>query len=213
MDFRRARSQEQIQDRINEIVSITIELYKKLGYERLTYSEISKHTDFTRPNLYKYFKTKEEILLYAIRDEFEKMVENLEIAFEITKSYTPKDISIVWSETVCKHDTLLDIYSILYSILEKKVSVEALAKFKKDMIPMQMPLISLCQRLIPNADIGKIENFIFYQMTIAFGLYSATKLNELQSQAIILSGMAYTPPDFQQTYQLWLYQGLKDLRE
>ena len=70
MSFQRARSEDQIQDRIQEIIDATSSIYNSIGYDGLNFSIISEYTKFTRPNIYKYFKTKDEILLVILKDDF-----------------------------------------------------------------------------------------------------------------------------------------------
>jgi len=61
VDWVRARSDEQIEQRINEIVDATARLYEENRFEDITFAMIAKEANFTRSNLYRYFQTKEEI--------------------------------------------------------------------------------------------------------------------------------------------------------
>ena len=66
MTFQRARSQEQIEERKHEIILAASHVYKELGYEGLSFTNIAAHTNFTRPSIYNYFETKEEILILIL---------------------------------------------------------------------------------------------------------------------------------------------------
>ena len=63
MDFIRARSGEQKRIRIEQITNVAAELYVEIGYDKVTYSEIGRKLNFTRRNLYNYFRCKEDIFL------------------------------------------------------------------------------------------------------------------------------------------------------
>ena len=69
MKWQRARSEEQKEHRISEIVDATARLYEKHSFEEISFTLIAKEAGFTRSNLYKYFSSKEEIFLtFLIQD-------------------------------------------------------------------------------------------------------------------------------------------------
>lgn len=206
MSFKRARSDEQIRDRIQEIVDAASAIFNSSGYEGVTFTAISEYTDFTRPNIYKYFKTKDEILLIIIKDDFKSFVTSLVKSFKINKLYTIQEISGIWTDRLIEHKRLLDFYSLLSVFIEKNVSVEALSRFKKEMTELQSSLINLISQLFPKANNESITNFFFLQLTLAFGLYPTCQMNDLQVEALKLAGLDYSCPDFRKTYSAGLYQ-------
>jgi AcrR family transcriptional regulator len=206
MSFQRARSDDQIQKRIQEIIEATSSIYNSVGYEGLNFSTISEYTKFTRPNIYKYFNTKEEILLLILIEDLKSWISSLSKSFKINKLYSIYEISEIWTDKLIEHERLLELYAILFTSLEKNVSVEALAKFKKESIEIQYPLIDLVSQIFPKTNNDSIMNFIYSQLTLAFGLYPMSKLSELQLEAIKLSGSNYIAPDFKKTYMACLYQ-------
>ena len=55
-------SPEQRAARREEIMSACEQLYQKMSFHDITLKEIGEVTSFSRPSIYNYFKTKEEIL-------------------------------------------------------------------------------------------------------------------------------------------------------
>lgn len=206
MNFQRARSDDQIQNRIQEIVNATSEIYDSVGYEGLNFSAISKHTNFTRPNIYKYFKTKDEILLVIMKQDLISFISTLTNSFKINKIYSLQEISKIWTEALMRHERFLNLNALLSTVIEKNVSVEALAEFKKGVIPMIFQLSDLVSQLFPNANNEAITNFVYSHLTLAFGLYPSSKINSIQKDAIKMSGLEYSPVDFERTYTSALYQ-------
>lgn len=206
MNFQRARSHDQINDRIQEIIDAAAYIYNKEGYEGLSFSSISEHTKFTRPSIYKYFKTKDEILLILLKQDLEDFISALIKSFKINKLYSLKEITEIWTDTLIDHERLLDLYAILFTLIEKNVSVESLSNFKKEIIKIQFPLVDFATQLFPNAEKEDLETFIYAQLILAFGLYPMSKLSPLQKEAIELSGINYTPPDFRKIYMACFYQ-------
>ena len=79
----------------------------------------------------------------------------------------------------------------LFTTIEKNVSVESLAEFKKEFIAMNLQLMDFIKQLFPDASEESIQNFIFYQLTLACGIYSMSKLSNIQLEAIKLSGFEF----------------------
>ncbi|AIQ52929.1 TetR/AcrR family transcriptional regulator [Paenibacillus sp. FSL R7-0331] len=206
MKFQRARSEEQKQDRIQEILNASSIIYDTAGYEGLNFTAISEYTKFTRPNLYKYFKTKEEIILLILNQDLKSWIAKLSKSFVINKLYSIQEIGEIWTETLMEYERLIELHAILYTTIEKNVTVEALAEFEKASIENNEMISSLVRQLFPKADMENIANFIYAAFTLAFGLYPMCKLSDLQIEAIKLSGSIYTPPDFKKTYLASLYQ-------
>jgi AcrR family transcriptional regulator len=74
-EFKRARTDEQKEQRIQQILHAARELFDRMPYEQITISEIAKKLDFKRVTLYLYFKTKEDIFLSLLNeaaDAFQK---------------------------------------------------------------------------------------------------------------------------------------------
>ncbi|MBU3155780.1 TetR/AcrR family transcriptional regulator [Clostridium estertheticum] len=206
MSFQRARSEDQIQDRIQEIVNAASIIYDSVGYEGLSFSTISEYTKFTRPNIYKYFKTKEEILLLIMIKDFKSWISRLSKSFKINKLYSIYKIGEIWTDTLIEHERLIELYAILFTTIEKNVSVEALAEFEKECMVINSTILDLVSQLFPNASNDSLMNFMYSVFTLAFGLYPMCKLSDLQLEAINLAGSNYIAPDFKKTYMASLYQ-------
>ena len=67
-----------ISERREEIIDACEKLYQSMNFKDLTFKEIGNETSFSRPTIYNYFKTKEEIVLAMIEREFERWNADLE---------------------------------------------------------------------------------------------------------------------------------------
>ena len=56
-------SPEYMENRRNEIINACKKLYETMDFKDITIKEISTATSFSRPSIYNYFETKEEIFL------------------------------------------------------------------------------------------------------------------------------------------------------
>ena len=60
---------ELIAERREEIVNACEQLYQTMGFKEITLKEIGKVTSFSRPTIYNYFQTREEIFLALFERE------------------------------------------------------------------------------------------------------------------------------------------------
>ena len=63
-------SPEMANARREEIIAACETLYEKMGFKDLTLKEIAKYTSLSRPSIYNYFETKEEIFLTILQKEY-----------------------------------------------------------------------------------------------------------------------------------------------
>jgi AcrR family transcriptional regulator len=62
-------TEEELDRRRHEIVAKTVNLFIEKGFRETSMREIAKAAEMGKSSLYDYFKTKDEILLWAIEDE------------------------------------------------------------------------------------------------------------------------------------------------
>ncbi len=206
MSFQRARSKDQINDRIHEILSAAIEIYEVHGYEGVTFSAISEKTDFTRPTIYKYFSTKEEILLKILSKDIEVWTDELNSSFRLNKIYRTKQIAEIWAHAVSSYKRMNELHSILFTILERNSSKEAIIAFKKTLYDSAYVLHKLVGQLYPNASYEKIVNFLSIQYSLSVGYYPMCHLSMNQLEAMRTISKDYVIPDFEKGYRDALYQ-------
>ena len=67
-----------IAERREEIVNACEQLYQTRSFKEITLKEIGKVTSFSRPTIYNYFQTREEIFLALFQREYDRWNEELE---------------------------------------------------------------------------------------------------------------------------------------
>lgn len=60
-----------------EIINACEQLYRTMNFREITLKEIGSITSFSRPTIYNYFQTKEEIFLALFRREYDRWNEDL----------------------------------------------------------------------------------------------------------------------------------------
>lgn len=212
MDFKRARSQEQKDQRLEEIIKVACEQYETTSYDKLTMASIAKELSFSRVSLYSYAATKEEILLLVLIEDHKKWAEDVSNILKNKKNTTIENFSMIWAEAYYRHTRLLSLYAIMMSIVERNVSLEKLTTFKRDFAATLLPVAELIQKALPfltNENVYKFNNLQFHFLK---GLYPATIETEVQKEAIKLSGIPYEIPDFVESFTEYCIMVLETLK-
>ncbi len=131
-EFQRARSQEQKEERINEIKKAADKQFMEKSYSDISMTTIDSDLGWTRANLYKYIKTKEEIYLLLAEDKREEYMSSLLSAIPENCGYSNETLAEVWAEILKAHPQYIRYSDILITIIETNVSVDKLAVFKKN---------------------------------------------------------------------------------
>ncbi len=213
MEFERARTSEQIENRVNEIMRCAIEIYEKDGLEKLNFLEISKNTNFTRPAIYKYFKTKEEIMLSLVLHYMGKLTAVLSRSFMEDTEYSNEKIADIFTKAFLNSPEFMDLYAVLYTKIEKNVSLAALTKFKKDIALYQTPIHECLKYSTGCKSDEKIQEFMVVCLALATGLYPMCFVSLIQKTAIRNSATGYVSPLFEQAFKKALLLHIEQIFE
>lgn len=130
-EYKRARSDEQKEERMSQIKKAADELFKSMPYTEITLSTIAEKLDWSRANLYKYVTTKEEIYLEITQDRMSEYLNSLLMVFPEGCKFTPETVAEIWTAQVVSHEDYFRYVSFLLTIIERNVTVERLTVFKK----------------------------------------------------------------------------------
>lgn len=130
-DYKRARTQQQKAQRLDQIKTAAHELFLQSSYHAISLTTIAQKLGWSRAMLYKYVSTKEEIFLALCADQRASYFQALRSAYPPGAQYSYQTLAQVWSQILCCHRGYLCYSDILSSIIETNVSVDTLAAFKK----------------------------------------------------------------------------------
>jgi len=134
--FQRARKPEQIMARREAILAAAAELFDAQGPEGAGLNAIAAKAGFTKSNVYRYFESREAVLLSLFLDEFDGLASELETALP---AVTPGDLeaaAAVSAAAFVKRPRLCQLLSILAGVLERNVSEAGVVALKTEMLTM-----------------------------------------------------------------------------
>lgn len=197
MTFKRARTKEQFAERKERIVEIALKLYDESGYAAVSFSTISNLTSFTRPAIYSYFKSPDDVLLYALGREFSQINEVLARRLDEFSALTADEFAKLLHESFVAHPRLLKMLSINYSIIENGCTDEDLAAFKSVIMQTFSLIGSYVEKFFENVTEEKKTDFEFMVMTYMASVYTLTHPSAKQTVAIKVNNDSFKVPEFE----------------
>ncbi len=175
--------------RKEEIINACERLYEHNSFKDITIKLISEETTFSRPSIYNYFQTKEEIFLALFQREYEKWIEDLQKIYNQNEKLEKEEFADVLARTIEKRVKLLKLLSMNLYDIEENSRIENLVEFKKS----YGNAISMIRNLLDKffSKMTEKEEFIFSFFPSMFGIYPYAVVTEKQKQAMKEANVPY----------------------
>lgn len=206
-DFQRARTMEQIAQRQAEIINACDVLFTEGGYDAVNFTAISDMTSIARQAIYKYYSSKEEVLMDLLKREIgiwrDDLFRQLDDHDTMTKEQYCEFLAASWAD----HEKMLSLQSLLRNVLEGNCSVEKLADFKTDIVDYLSTIGRTINKYFPDVPQDKIEIISSGILAFVVGMYSLNNLSAKHLEAGERAG--YTQFDQRQSFAEMCLQFLK----
>jgi len=211
MGWERARTDEQKEQRIAEIIDATARLYETQPFDAITFVSIAKTANFTRSNLYKYFNSKEEIFFEFLKQDVIRWRKDLVKTISKKNRYSVDEFAAVWLKVQGRHGRMQDLISILYDFLEKNASIERMVDFKRLAKEEYAIVTELLCNLFSTLSPQKAVKFLNMQLAVFIGLYRMTNLSAAQKEVLAYPEFKHLKVDYPVYYQECVKYLLKGL--
>ncbi|MDO4355080.1 MAG: TetR/AcrR family transcriptional regulator [Clostridia bacterium] len=209
-DFHRARSPEQKQQRMEEIMAVTDALFRAHSYHEVTLTTIAEALGWSRGNLYKYVTTKEEIFLELYQVRQAEFIAALYDALGEAVPCANEAFADAWSDVLSQHQDYLRYHGILNAIIETNVTVNRLAEFKKLSFANRGRAYAILAAQCPNLSDKQVRQLFLTLLYHGCGLYSHTHFAPLLEQAMALAGLPLAHDEFAPLFREFLLMCLRD---
>ena len=192
-------TQEEIALKREEIINACEQLYQTMSFREITLKEISKITSFSRPTIYNYFETKEEIFLGLFQREYDRWNEELTAILNGNEELTKKELADRIAGSLAGRQQLLKLLSMNNYDMEANSRQELLNTFKQSYGESMHRMCMLLGKFCPDMSVTDIQNFIYIFYPFMFGIYPYTAVTEKQKTAMKEAGINYV---YQSVYEL-----------
>ncbi|MBQ2530473.1 MAG: TetR family transcriptional regulator [Treponema sp.] len=195
------KSPELAENRRNEIINACKELYEKMSFKEITIKEISGATSFSRPSIYNYFETKEEIFLAIFQQEYELWTADL-LEMEKKSFLSPTGFAREIAKSLEKRVLLLKLLAMNLYDMEENSRMELLVDFKRSYKKSYDTIDLLLKKFFPTFAFTKRKEFLLTFFPFMFGIYPSAVSTKKQIEAMNICG--YKPEEtsiFEITYK------------
>lgn len=195
-EYLRARSEEQINDRQTEIMNACRTLFDRTGYDGVSIKAISEITSISRPSIYTYYKTKDEILLDILSGDLHSWITDVGKMIRDKSPSSKEEFCSLFVDILMNYSRMIQLSELLFNIIEKNASLEKIIVFKKTFALGLQSLAKSFSTVFPEFTNEKLLQLIQQIIALVLGSYSMCNLTDKEKEAIKLSGTGYVIPDY-----------------
>ena len=176
--------------RKEEIINACEELYKTTSFNEISIKLISEKTTFSRPSIYNYFNTKEEIFLALVTREYYKWIEDLNKIYN-KDSLSKEEFANKLAHSLEKRIILLKLISVNMYDMEENSSIECVTEFKVS-YGKTIEIVKNCLiKFFKDMDDKEIEKFIYTFFPFMIGIYPYAVVTDKKKEAMKKANVNY----------------------
>ncbi|SCZ77967.1 TetR/AcrR family transcriptional regulator [Pseudobutyrivibrio xylanivorans] len=194
-------NKETIDKRREEIMDACEKLYETMGFQSINIKVISTETSFSRPSIYNYFQTKEEIFLGLLTREYMKWNEDLKNIIGRNSDMDKDSLAQAIAKSMEERKTLLKISAMNLYEIEENSREELLVDYKRT-FKNSIELFDECLKKHLKVSNQKSEQIRYAFFPYMYGIYPYSYPTDKQIAAmdeVKLSHMDTTI--YEMTYQ------------
>ncbi|MFI8092673.1 TetR/AcrR family transcriptional regulator [Streptomyces sp. NPDC086080] len=175
MTFQRARTEEQREIRRRAILDTASAMLNEMPVAALTLNELSRRVGLAKPNVLRYFESREAVLLELLdrflREWLTELADELAAGVDddLPLAERAEAVAEILSRSLSGRMAMCDLFGAQGSVLEHNVSVEVVARYKRASLERLTTMTTLLRRHLP--ELGeKATLFSLLTMTLAGAL-------------------------------------------
>ena len=182
---------EQIALKREEIINACEQLYRTMSFREITLKDIGNITSFSRPAIYNYFETKEEIFLALFKREYDLWNAALVGIIGESGRLSRKQLAERIAASLADRPQLLKLLSMNNYDMEANSRPEMLTEFKRSYGRSISLMQELLEKHCPGMSAEDIRNFIYTFYPFMFGIYPYTSVTDKQKTAMQQAGIDF----------------------
>ena len=173
-----------VMQRREEIVNACEQLYQTMSFKDITLKEIGNVTSFSRPTIYNYFHTREEIFLALFEREYDRWNADLETILNSERDYAGKELAEQIAKSLERKAQLLKLLSMNNFDMEENSREELLASFKRAYGKSLKLFREILGKYCPAMSDTEVEQIMYIFFPFMFGIYPYAEVTAKQKDAM-----------------------------
>ena len=173
-----------IAQRREEIVNACEQLYQTMSFKDITLKEIGKVTSFSRPTIYNYFQSKEEIFLALFEREYDRWNADLEMILNSDQDYSGDQLADLIAKSLERRAQLLRLLSMNNFDMEENSRGELLTSFKRAYGQSIKNFRMILEKHCSGLSRSEADQIIYVFFPFMFGIYPYAEVTAKQKEAM-----------------------------
>lgn len=196
--FQRARRPEQKRERRRAILEAAAELLDSGGADAVTLTAIARSVGLAKSNLYRYFESREDILLQLLTTDEEAWVASLERALApLAGSDDVEAVGAAIAETLAACPRLCLLTSMVATVLEQNVSLDAARRLKDRVTELGLRIGNAIAAALPGFPIERLDDLQRAMQALVAGLWPIAHPAPVIVELLAEPGYAHFAADFE----------------
>jgi TetR/AcrR family transcriptional regulator len=195
--FQRARKPEEIEARRETLLAAATELFDAEGPAGAGLNAIAARAGFTKSNVYRYFESREQVLLELFLGEMDRMVPDVCRRLETVADGDIETLADLLAGAFAERPRLGHLTAILTGVLETNVSEETIVRTKRTMGALTARLAEAVQQKLPRASVTDCLWAISMIGTLVAGMWPATRPSPTAARVLAREEFAAFRPNIE----------------
>lgn len=170
------------------------------GLEAASLSAIARTAKISKANLYRYFESREDILLTVMLEDVEDWFDGLQAELATLEGSTEHEALVeILVASVCARPRLCILVSSLSSVLEHNVSSERISAFKASFHDLALAPMQALARVLPALGAEGAQRFLTHFYVVIAGTWPMTHPPEVVAQVLARAEFRHMALDFETT--------------
>ncbi|MCF6272269.1 MAG: TetR family transcriptional regulator [Rhodobacteraceae bacterium] len=167
--FQRARTPEAKAARRSTILAATATVLAREGLEGTTLNAIARQAGMVKSGIYRYFESREDILMRLLTEDLRTLSATLELALSAPRPLP--DVAQVLAGALNASPRLCLLISITALTLERNISTDTLRDIKRDMITSLQQTAAALRQSLPALSPARAEQAVHILFVLTAGLW------------------------------------------
>lgn len=170
--WKRARRPEQKEERVKAILDAAAELFRAHAVAELTIGAIAERAGLAKGSIYRYFATKEEVLVTVLMRELTGWFEEIDRQLAVLGGgQTPEVILEILLQALARRELMVHLLARLANDLEHNLSLASALRLKEAIAVHLSQTGALLERALPSLQPGAGARFLMWLQVLLSGLW------------------------------------------
>lgn len=192
--FRRARKPQEREIRRETLLAAAADLFDAEGPQGAGLNAIAARAGFTKSNVYRYFESREDVLLSLFLAELEQFIPDLEQRFSRIAPGDLDAIAAAIAAAFIARPRLASLSAIVSTTLEQNISEQAVMTLKRGMGTLLQRAAALLNARLPGSTLDDCAWLVAMVGTLVAGMWPAANPSETARRVLAMPEFTHLKP-------------------